>query len=97
MSLAVDALACARLTRLLTKDAAAEPLRRAITKRAFAGASTRQPWTTAADLLDCAWCTSVWVACAVVAARLAAPRAWARCAQALAVSELAGLVRSASE
>ena len=44
-----------------------------------------------AYLLTCPWCASAYIAAAVVAARLAAPRVWSPVARALAYSHLAGL------
>lgn len=43
---------------------------------------------------SCDWCSSVWIACGVVAARALAPRAWRPLARALAGSQLTGMLTS---
>lgn len=45
-----------------------------------------------ATLVTCRWCTGVWVAFGVVAARRLAPRAWQPVAEALALASAAALV-----
>jgi hypothetical protein len=102
--LIVDALAVARLTRLLLRDGITEPLR--VPVRRWAG---RRPplvgnlpldeWLArpaahpkVAELLDCAWCASVWVAGAVLFARYRTSRAWQAAATVLALSQVAGML-----
>ncbi len=45
-----------------------------------------------ATLITCEWCTSVWIAFGVLAARRLAPDVWDPIARALALSAVAGLV-----
>lgn len=79
--LAVDALAAFRLTRLVTTD------------RITAGLRDRvRPDTLAGELVRCSWCTGVWVAFGVVAARRLVPKVWAPIGDALAVAAVVGLV-----
>ena len=84
LDLATDALATYRITRLVTTDAITAPARKALNHRGVGG-----NWL--ADLVSCPWCTGVWVAFGVVAARRVAPRDWVPIAQALALSAAAGL------
>lgn len=63
LALALYALACARITRLVTTDTITAPPREWITERAYARALTR-PF---AELINCDWCASVWVAGALAA------------------------------
>ena len=83
LALLVDALACYRLTRLVTRDEITRPLR--------AHVSSSGPEKLAA-LLGCAWCASWWVACAVVVCRRLEPKTWSPVAEALALSAFVGLV-----
>lgn len=73
----VDALACYRLTRLVTTDEITRGLRRR--------AIEHLPIT-------CDWCVGVWVAFGVVAVRRIVPRVWAPVATALALSAVTGLL-----
>lgn len=82
MTWLVDALAVARLTRLATRDSITHPLRRAAIVRS----------DLADDLLSCPWCVSIWMAGAVITARVTVPRLWSPVAQLLAASEIAGLI-----
>lgn len=50
-----------------------------------------------AYLVTCPWCSSVWVAVAVVVARRVAPRWWRPVAWALAASEVAGIAVTRSD
>jgi hypothetical protein len=86
VNLLVDGLACARLTRLLRQDTITAPLRSRLVERAVASGRFG-----VVELLSCPWCTAVWVAGGVVAARALAPRAWPWAARLLAVAQLAGL------
>lgn len=72
----VDALACYRLTRLVTTDRITAPLR------------DRVPF----EVITCDWCIGQWVAFGVVAARKVAPKLWGPVALALAYSAVAGIV-----
>jgi hypothetical protein len=83
--IAVDALATARLTRLLVQDSIFDRQRQRV-----------QTWADAhvpvvSKILDCAWCSSVYVGAGVVVARRAFPRAWGAVAYALACSQVAGM------
>lgn len=80
-ALAVDALAAFRLTRLVTRDTITAPLR-----------ARFDPTTRAGELIRCSWCTGVYVAFGVVAARRLVPRQWAPIADALAVAAVVGLI-----
>lgn len=109
IDLLVDVMATHRLARLATKDSLTAPLRDAVIARAYrrAGLHVTEPddWTGYAQddadapllgrLVSCRWCSSVWVAFGVVAARRLAPRCWSPIATALALSSastfLAGL------
>lgn len=103
IDLAVDALAAWRLTRLARTDTITEPARDWITERSVevraSAADPRtladdwstlvnvQPFAFARDLLDCPWCTSVWMA----ALTLVLPR---RLRRLLAIAALAGFAAS---
>lgn len=83
----VDALATARLTRLVTKDAILERLRWPIIR----GSATGRLPAWCGEFIRCPWCVSIWAAAGVVAARRLAPRSWGPVAMMLASSEVAGL------
>jgi len=55
----VAALAAARITRLVTRDTITQPLRLWLINRA--GVDTRL-----AELIQCDWCSGVWVSSAVI-------------------------------
>lgn len=50
-----------------------------------------------ATLVTCRWCTGVWVAAAVVAARRLAPRWWAPIANVAAVAACVALIAAAED
>lgn len=89
--LLVDALAVARITRLVTDDTL--PPLEAARRRAYEHVQQRHGagW---AEGVTCAWCVSVWVAAGAVVARRVAPRTWDRAARALALSYAAGWLNS---
>jgi hypothetical protein len=87
----VDSLAAYRLVRLVTTDSIFDRPRDA----AMAALSERHPMLV--ELLGCEWCVGVWVSAAVVAADVAAPRAWRPVGRALAVSTLVGLIASRAD
>jgi hypothetical protein len=100
-TLAVDALAAYRLTRLVVKDSF--PLLRRtrdrITKRyqldtndleVDTDGTVHNHWVV--ELLDCPWCAGFWVSLGVLAARRSAPVLWRPVAEALAVSAVVGLI-----
>lgn len=84
----VDTLAVCRLTRLITKDTfpPAQKFRDNVLEGGAPG------W--AAELVECPWCISFWVALGVGAARRLAPRVWDPVAKALAASFIAGALVS---
>lgn len=88
--LAVDALAAFRLTRLATEDTIGRPFRHAVIDRAERISPKAGEW--AEELVTCPWCIGFWIACGVVVARRAAPRAWAPVAEAFALSGVTGLL-----
>lgn len=95
----IDGLATARLTRLISKDKIAEPLRDLWIDKAYERAGRDVPEFVEFDpsppkavtFITCPWCISMWIGFGVVAARRYVPRAWSPVAQALAFSHLAGL------
>lgn len=106
--LAIDALAVARLTRLVTKDRLTRPWRRRVIVAHYEAAGKPFPETwdafgpivvtddidapTGAYLLSCSWCSSLWCALIVLALRWAIPSVWSPVAKALAASQLTGMV-----
>ena len=83
LTLATDAAAAYRLTRLVTTDTITEPMRDWVANRA--------PNGRVDTLVNCPWCTGVWVGFAVQVARTVAPRAWSPVARALALAAIAGV------
>jgi hypothetical protein len=89
----VDALAVARITRLIVEDRVPfGPLREAVRRRAFAaskpdGPGDKDPYFV--ELLECPWCASIWVGLGVLLVRRLP--GWRPLAQILAASEVAGL------
>jgi hypothetical protein len=82
--LVVDALAVARLTRLVTTDEVPfGPARDLLLDAA--------PDSKAATLVSCDWCAGMWCAAAVAFARWRWPRAWPVLARVLAGSQVAGM------
>jgi hypothetical protein len=82
--LVVDALAIARLTRLVQDDEV-WPVKEG--REAFERWADDSRW---ADLASCPWCASWWIALLVIAARHRWPRAWSLVSRALAASYLTG-------
>lgn len=105
----IDALAVARLTRLVTRDRVAGEFREAWIEEAYRrdGRSTTDAPSAEAKLaldvnpplsayfIRCPWCVSMWIALWVVALRRVAPRLWHPVATALAMSQVAGLTEAA--
>lgn len=87
MSLLVDVLACYRLTRLVTTDHLTEPARDHLIEAFRVAGMDRMVYA-----MRCDWCTGMWVAFGVVAARRVAPRAWDPIARVLAFSAVTGIV-----
>lgn len=93
---AVDALAVARLTRLLIEDRVPFGMvRRAILDRAWERAEPGGTTPPVAEFLSCPWCASMWVAGGVLVVRRS--RFWRPLALVLAASEVAGLLAHWSE
>lgn len=82
----IDAVAVYRLTRLLQRDTV--PPVAEIREWLMEHYSDRR-W---AELLDCPWCASVWIAALVALARWRFPRAWPVLARVLAGSAVTGLL-----
>ncbi len=111
--LLLDALACYRITRLVTADTILNGPRDALVRKAYerqGGLTAVEPsegWTTFAmddpdaprltSLAWCRWCSSVYVGFAVVVARRRFPRQWAPIAEALAFSAGAALLAGLEE
>lgn len=89
--LLVDALAVARLTRLVTEDTL--PPLEAARSAAYRAVQARhgEDW---AEGLVCPWCVSVHLAAVALVARRVAPRAWSTVARGLAFSYAAGWLNS---
>jgi len=85
----VDALATARLTRLIVKDEITRHVRDAVLDRLEPDPA--HP-SRLAYLIQCPWCASPYVAVAVVAARRFVPRLWGPVAAVLAFSEVTGFL-----
>lgn len=100
VTLVVDALALARLTRLVTKDTITEPLRDEWVAEAYERSGRDLPPFPDLDpdppkmaaFITCPWCTSVWLAAGVVAARRLVPSLWDPVARLLAGSQIAGFI-----
>lgn len=101
----VDALAVARLTRLVTKDIVTAQFRDAVIAASYGDPGKRIPelsWSETvtldddppklATLITCPWCSSVYVAAGVFLARRFVPRVWAPVAASLAMSQVAGMI-----
>jgi hypothetical protein len=87
VDLVVDALASYRVTRLLVSDGIVDRQRHSIVDRLRRGGHSKL-----VELSECPWCIGFWVACGVVAARRAVPRAWSPVAEAFAFSAVSGLL-----
>lgn len=84
--LAVRGLAAYRLTRFLTRDELAAPLREAVWRR-YPPETTKPGY-----LLTCDWCASIWTASALQMSRMIAPRTTTAVETVLALSAVAGLL-----
>lgn len=107
-TLVVDALAVARLTRLVTTDRITRPWRARAVAAAMAPAPLPDGWhdlgpDTITDdpdapplayLLSCDWCSSTWIAALVLLARAVAPGVWDPIARILAASQVTGMARA---
>lgn len=92
--MAVDALAVARLTRLVAKDELTREVRDAVLDMIEPDPARPKKL---AYLLQCPWCVSPYVGVFVVLARRAFPRAWGAIATVLAFSEVAGFLGSVEQ
>ena len=87
----MDALAVARVTRLINEDRVPfGPVRDAILARASRDEGGLGSSSRLAELITCPWCMSMWVAGGVLVVRRT--RAWRTLALVLAASEVAGLL-----
>lgn len=93
----VDVAAAWRITRLVTRDALTEGLRKKVerwdrarsdlpTVRARYGEDITEMGGPVAYLVHCPYCVSMWVALGVALARRLAPLQWDRAARVLATS-----------
>lgn len=86
-TLIVDALACHRITRLITQDVIFDrPRNHTLAALHAAG------YLKAKEALRCPFCVSVYVGFGVVAARAVVPRLWGPVGRALALSDVAGIL-----
>ena len=91
--LVIDALATARITRLLTEDRVPfGPIRDRILRNADEDSGGLGSPSRLAELVTCPWCSSVHVAIFVGIVRWRFPRAWRPVATALAMSYVAGFL-----
>lgn len=104
----VDVLAVARLTRLITRDTLTRPYRAAIIRHAYGPEKSEglsdmfteqmvhddHEAPRLAELVTCGWCSSMYAAVFVVAARRFAPRLWDPLARVLAASLVTGIVQT---
>lgn len=79
-----DAVACFRLTRLITTDR--------VTRKLRAKVEDRYGTRGLGYLIGCDWCSSAYVAAGVVLARRYAPKVWGPVAEGLAFSAITGLL-----
>jgi hypothetical protein len=86
-TVALDALASYRVTRLLVSDGIIDRPRDALMERL-----RRRERDKLVELIECPWCTGFWVALGVVVARRLAPRVWDPIARVFAYSAAAGFV-----
>lgn len=92
----VDALAVARITRLVTEDRIPFGwLRDRILERAQENSGGLGSDSRLAELVTCPWCMSIWVAGFVLLARRFVP-GWRHLARLLAASLVAGLAAERS-
>lgn len=90
VDLVLGALAVHRLTRLITADKIAEPLR----ERAVEVAGPSDEPEGLAYFVTCPWCVSMWLAGGWLALRTIAPRTARALGTVLASSSIAGLLAS---
>lgn len=84
--LIVDSLATYRLTRLVTEDVIAAPVRDKIFEK---HPPHDRSWSY---VLTCPWCSSVWIGIGVMIARKIVPSAWDPLAKGLAASAVTGVI-----
>lgn len=104
LDLLLDVGAAYRLTRLVTSDALTEGLRERVIERGARRASLADDMAAArrygpevaeaggplAYLIECPWCTSIYVGVGVAVARRLAPLPWSHAARALTLSAITG-------
>ena len=90
-SLLVDSLASYRITRLILTDhfPPTMMLRKAVFDYYPENEDGSEPWQ--AQLIQCPWCMSFWVALGVVAARKFMP-GWKHLGKAFAMSAVSGMI-----
>lgn len=86
--LLVDALACYRAVRLVTRDSV--PIFRVPRDAVL----DRWGDTALGELVTCPWCMSVWLAAPILAARALVPAWWTPLSLVLALSAVTGLLAS---
>jgi hypothetical protein len=91
-TLVVDAAAAYRLTRLVVSDSITSTPRNAALRWTDAPGRGAQLRSRLGELLECYWCSGLWISAAVVAARRTIPDLWSPIARALALSTAVGLV-----
>lgn len=106
---AIDALAAARLARLVRTDTITDPVREVVLGAAYRRRRQSlhpsvKTWADhavldrdrpmVAELLSCPWCVAMWCALGVAVARRAAPRTWGPVARMLAMAYAAGWIES---
>lgn len=82
-----DAVATYRLARLVVEDSLLDVPRARLVKALNAAGHHK-----ATELLDCYWCSGMWIAFGVVIARRTFPRAWDPIARALTYSAATGII-----
>ena len=90
----VDALACHRITHLVTTDRILQPLRDRLIGE-IRHDQTGVGWPQhprVAEFLHCAWCVSMWAAIPIVALQALAPAVCLPVTATLALSTVAGLI-----
>lgn len=91
IDLTLDALATFRISRLVTSDVLFDDQRARLHMWLEAEGHDKLAY-----LLQCGWCSSIYVAGGVIVARQVVPRAWSVASRVLAFSAVAGLLSERS-
>jgi hypothetical protein len=91
LTFVIAGLATYRLTRMVTRDSIAEPLREKIWKK-YPPESTKIGY-----LITCDWCTSIWIASGLQISRTIMPSGTKAVESILALSAVAGLLAAHEE